>query len=86
MKLPFKQEEFLGNIRSGKKKDNNSPCNIDHFNVHYDSYTSEYSIELFESLYKDKTDRLLITTPCLLLGNIFVLALPYFFVVFRNMI
>lgn len=60
MKLPFKQEEFLGNIRSGKKKDNNSPCNIDHFNVHYDSYTSEYSIELFESLYKDKTDRLLI--------------------------
>ena len=30
--------------------------------------------------------KFLITTPCLLLGNIFVLALPYFFMVFRNMI
>lgn len=60
MKLPFKKEEFLGNIRSGKRRENNSPCNIDHFNVHYDSYTSEYSMELFKSVYKDKTDRLLI--------------------------
>ena len=60
MKLPFKEEEFLGNIRSGKRKENNSPCNIDHFNVHYDSWTSEYSMELFESVYKDKTDKLLI--------------------------
>lgn len=60
MKLPFRKEEFLGNIRSGKRRENNSPCNIDHFNVHHDSYTSEYSIELFESIYKDKTDTLLI--------------------------
>lgn len=60
MKLPFKQEDFLGNIRSGKRRDNNSPCNIDHFNVHYDSYTSEYSMALFESVYKGKTDKLLI--------------------------
>lgn len=60
MKLPFRQEEFLGNIRSGKRRENNLPCNIDHFNVHYDSYTSEYSMELFESVYKEKTDKLLI--------------------------
>lgn len=55
MKLPFKKEEFLGNIRSGKRRENNSPCNTEHFNVYHDSYTSEYAIELFESIYKEKT-------------------------------
>lgn len=58
MKLPFKKEEFLGNVRSGKKRENNSPCNTEHFNVYHDSYTSEYAIELFESVYKTKTNTL----------------------------
>lgn len=58
MKLPFKKEEFLGNIRSGKRRENNSPCNTAHFNVYHDSYTSEYAIELFESIYKEKTNNL----------------------------
>lgn len=58
MKLPFKKEEFLGNVRSGKKRENNSPCNTEHFNVYHDSYTSEYAIELFESVYKNKTNTL----------------------------
>jgi len=30
--------------------------------------------------------KFLIATPCLLLGNIFFLAIPYFFVVFKDMI
>lgn len=58
MKLPFKKEDFLGNVRSGKKRENNSPCNTEYFNVYHDSYTSEYSIELFESVYKNKTNKL----------------------------
>ena len=60
MKLPFKKEEFLGNIRSGKRRENNSPCNTSHFNVYHDSCTSEYAIELFESIYSDKPDTLAI--------------------------
>ena len=60
MKLPFKKEEFLGNIRSGKRRENNSPCNTSHFNVYHDSCTSEYAIELFESVYSDKPDALVI--------------------------
>lgn len=28
MKLPFKKEEFLGNVRSGNKRENNSPRNF----------------------------------------------------------
>lgn len=60
MKLPFKKEEFLGNIRSGKRRENNSPCNTSHFNVYHDSYTSEYAIELFESIYSGKPDALAI--------------------------
>lgn len=58
MKLPFKKEEFLGNVRSGKRRENNSPCNTEYFNVYHDSYTSEYAIELFESIYKEKTSAL----------------------------
>lgn len=58
MKLPFKREEFLGNVRSGKRRENNSPCNTAYFNVYHDSYTSEYAIELFESVYKEKTNAL----------------------------
>ena len=58
MKLPFKKEEFLGNIRSGNKRENNSPRNLNYFDVHIDNYTSEYSIELFKSIYKDITNTL----------------------------
>lgn len=53
MKLPFKKEEFLGNIRSGNKRENNSPRNLNHFDVHLDNYTSNYSVELFKSLFKE---------------------------------
>lgn len=54
MKLPFKKQEFLGNIRSGNRRENNAPRNLNHFDVHQDSYTSNYSIELFNELFKEK--------------------------------
>lgn len=54
MKLPFKKEEFLGNIRSGNRRENNSPRNLNYFDVHSDNYTSEFSIELFKGIYKEK--------------------------------
>ncbi len=52
MKLPFKKEEFLGNIRSGNRRENNSPRNLNYFDVHLDNNTSEFSIELFKEVYK----------------------------------
>ena len=52
MKLPFKKQEFLGNIRSGNRRENNAPRNLNYFDVHLDSYTSNYSIELFNELFK----------------------------------
>lgn len=58
MKLPFKKQDFLGNIRSGNRRENNSPRNLSHFDVHQDSYTSNYSIELFNGLFKEKPSAL----------------------------
>ena len=58
MKLPFKKEEFLGNIRSGNRRENNSPRNLSYFDVHQDNYTSEFSIELFNSVYKENPSEL----------------------------
>lgn len=58
MKLPFKKEDFLGNIRSGNRRENNSPRNLSYFDVHQDNYTSEFSIELFNGIYKEKPSQL----------------------------
>ena len=54
MSLPFSRDEFLGNIRSGNRRANNAPQNLSYFEVHGDSYTSEYSIELFENAFMEK--------------------------------
>ena len=58
MKLPFKKEEFLGNVRSGNKRENNSPRNLSYFDVHLDNYTSEYSVALFNSVTKENPSQL----------------------------
>ena len=58
MKLPFKKEEFLGNVRSGNKRENNSPRNLSYFDVHLDNYTSEYSVALFNSVTKENPSEL----------------------------
>ena len=58
MKLPFKKEEFLGNVRSGNKRENNSPRNLSYFDVHLDNYTSEYSVALFNSVTEDNPSQL----------------------------
>ncbi len=68
MKLPFKKEEFLGNIRSGNRRENNSPRNLSYFDVHLDNYTSEFSIELFNSIYNQNTSILKIKP----INNIFI--------------
>lgn len=58
MKLPFKKEEFLGNVRSGNKRENNSPRNLSYFDVHLDNYTSEYSVALFKSVTQENPSQL----------------------------
>lgn len=68
MKLPFKKDEFLGNIRSGKRKENKAPRNLSYFDVHTDNYTSEFSVELFKSVYKENTSTLKIKP----IDNIFI--------------
>ena len=68
MKLPFKKEEFLGNVRSGNRRENNSPRNLSYFEVHSDNYTSQFSIELFRSIYKENPSSLKIKP----IDNIFI--------------
>lgn len=68
MKLPFKKEEFLGNIRSGNRRENNLPRNLNYFDVHLDNYTSEFSIELFAGSCKEKPTQLKIQP----IDNIFI--------------
>lgn len=68
MKLPFKKEEFLGNIRSGKRRENNSPRNLNHFDVHLDNYTSEFSVELFKGIFKENPS----TMKIIPVDNIFI--------------
>ena len=58
MKLPFKKEDFLGNVRSGNKRENNSPRNLSYFDVHLDNYTSEYSVALFKSVTQENPSQL----------------------------
>lgn len=65
MKLPFKKQEFLGNIRSGNRRENNAPRNLSYFDVHQDSYTSNYSIELFKELFKNENPTSLKIIPIL---------------------
>ena len=49
----FMSNRILGNVRTGKRGNNDVPVKLDYFDVHKDKSTSSLAVELFNSKYKN---------------------------------